>query len=106
MFDRAFNMVNTFYFKTKLVEGSSKRAGEELTYGSTKKQKVDYNKETTKLKELMEIIPDKEEVEIDAIPLDVKSPKIVDWKIHKEGKKSYYQIIRADGNSKMYMVFN
>nr|GEY82109.1 hypothetical protein [Tanacetum cinerariifolium] len=53
----------------------------------------------------MEIIPNEEEVLINAIPLAVKSPKIVDWKIHKEGKKSYYQIIRADGNSKMYMVF-
>ncbi|GKC71037.1 hypothetical protein Tco_1116920 [Tanacetum coccineum] len=30
----------------------------------------------------------------------------VDWKIHKEGKKSYYQIIRADGSSKMYRVFS
>ncbi|GJT30691.1 hypothetical protein Tco_0910966 [Tanacetum coccineum] len=35
---------------------------------------------------------DEEEVTIDAIPLDVKSPSIVDWKIYKEGKKSYYQI--------------
>nr|GEY91160.1 hypothetical protein [Tanacetum cinerariifolium] len=33
---------------------------------------------------------DEEEVAIDAIPLAVKSPRIVDWKIHKEGKKSYY----------------
>nr|GEX95866.1 hypothetical protein [Tanacetum cinerariifolium] len=54
----------------------------------------------------MKIIPDKEEVAIDAIPLAVKSPKIIDWKIHKEGKKSYYQIIRADRKYKMYMVFN
>nr|GFC77882.1 hypothetical protein [Tanacetum cinerariifolium] len=53
----------------------------------------------------MEIIPNEEEVAIDAIPLTVKSPKIVDWKIHKEGKKSYYQIIRVDRESKMYMVF-
>ncbi|GJV70689.1 hypothetical protein Tco_1490684 [Tanacetum coccineum] len=43
---------------------------------------------------------------IDAIPLAVKSPSIVDWKIHKEGKKSYYQIVRADGKSQMYRVFN
>nr|GEU88443.1 hypothetical protein [Tanacetum cinerariifolium] len=70
------------------------------------RQKVDDDKETAKLKELIEIIPDKEEVAIDAIPLAIKSPKIVDWKIHKEGKKRYYQIIRADGKSKMYMVFN
>ncbi|GJT93175.1 hypothetical protein Tco_1082020 [Tanacetum coccineum] len=54
----------------------------------------------------MEIIPDEEEVAIDAIPLAVKSPSIVDWKIHKEGRKSYYQIIRADGKSQMYMIFS
>ncbi|GJY16080.1 uncharacterized mitochondrial protein-like protein [Tanacetum coccineum] len=35
-----------------------------------------------------------------------KSPRIVDWKIHKEGKKSCYQIIRADGKSQMYMIFS
>ncbi|GJU82131.1 hypothetical protein Tco_1284496 [Tanacetum coccineum] len=47
----------------------------------------------------MEIIPDEEDVTIDVIPLAVNSPRIVDWKIHKEGKKSYYQIIKADGKS-------
>nr|GEW14825.1 hypothetical protein [Tanacetum cinerariifolium] len=70
------------------------------------RQKVDDDKETTELKKLMEIIPNEEEVAIDAIPLAVKSLKIVDWKIHKEEKKSYYQILRADENSKMYTVFN
>nr|GEX62031.1 putative ribonuclease H-like domain-containing protein [Tanacetum cinerariifolium] len=64
LIDRAFNRVNTFVdFRTKLIEGSSKRAGEELTQESTK-QKVDDDKETSELKELMEIIPDKEEVAI------------------------------------------
>nr|GEU48127.1 hypothetical protein [Tanacetum cinerariifolium] len=109
MFDKAFKRVNTFEdFRTELVQGQDKekRAGEELIQESAKKQKVDHNKETTKLKELMKIIPDEEEVVVVAIPFVVKSPKIVDWKIHKERKKSYYQIIRADGNSKMYMVFN
>ncbi|GJV92155.1 hypothetical protein Tco_1539968 [Tanacetum coccineum] len=43
---------------------------------------------------------------MDAIPLDVKPPSIVCWKIHKKGKKSYYQIIRADGKSQMYLVFS
>nr|GEU66582.1 hypothetical protein [Tanacetum cinerariifolium] len=106
MFNRAFKRVNTFVdFRTELVEGSSKRAGEELEQERSKKQKVDDNKETTELKKLIEIIPNKEEVAIDAIPLAVKSLKF-DWKIHKEGKKSYYQIIRADENFKMYMVFN
>ncbi|GJY75802.1 hypothetical protein Tco_0480918, partial [Tanacetum coccineum] len=53
-----------------------------------------------------EIIPDEEEVATDAIPLATKPPTIVDWKIHKEGKNNYYQIIRVDGSSKMYMVFS
>nr|GEU94972.1 ribonuclease H-like domain, reverse transcriptase, RNA-dependent DNA polymerase [Tanacetum cinerariifolium] len=81
MFDEeaALKLVNTYVdFRTELVEGSSKRAGEELTQESAKKQNVDDDKETTKLKELMEIIPDKEELAIDAIPLAVNSLKIVD----------------------------
>nr|GFA18399.1 ribonuclease H-like domain-containing protein [Tanacetum cinerariifolium] len=47
-----------------------------------------------------------EEVVIDAISLAVKSLRIIDWKIHKEGKKSYYQIARADEKSQMYMIFS
>nr|GEW62363.1 retrovirus-related Pol polyprotein from transposon TNT 1-94 [Tanacetum cinerariifolium] len=54
----------------------------------------------------MEIISEEEEVAIDAIPLAVKSPRIIDWKIHKEGKKSYYQTVRADEKSHMYMIFS
>nr|GEX26502.1 uncharacterized mitochondrial protein AtMg00810-like [Tanacetum cinerariifolium] len=89
MFNKAFRRVNTFEdFRTELVEGKEKRVGEEFIQESTKKQKVEDDKETSELKQLMEIILDKEEVAIDAIPLSVKSPKIVDWKIHKEGKKA------------------
>ncbi|GJV28239.1 hypothetical protein Tco_1384687 [Tanacetum coccineum] len=98
MFDRVFKRVNTFVdFRTDLVEGSSKIVGEELEQDNAKKQKVDDDKETTELKNLIEVMPDEEEPALDAIPLAVKSPSIVDWKIFKEGKKSYYQIIRADG---------
>nr|GEW69052.1 hypothetical protein [Tanacetum cinerariifolium] len=93
MFDRAFKRVNTFEdYITELVEGKEKRAREELVQEITKKQKVEDDKETTKLKQLMDIILDEEEAAIDAIPLAVKSPRIIDWKIYKEGKKSYYQI--------------
>nr|GEV86869.1 retrovirus-related Pol polyprotein from transposon TNT 1-94 [Tanacetum cinerariifolium] len=76
MFDRAFRRVNTFEDFRTL-----------LVKGKEKKA-------------------DEEEVAIDAIPLAVKSQRIVDWKIHKEGKKSYYQITRADGKSQMYMIFS
>nr|GEW81290.1 hypothetical protein [Tanacetum cinerariifolium] len=62
-------------------------------------------KETEELKQFMELIPD-EEVAINAIALAVKSPNIVDWKIYKKERKSYYQIIRAGGKSQMYMVFS
>nr|GFD27462.1 hypothetical protein [Tanacetum cinerariifolium] len=72
----------------------------------TKKQTVEDDKEKAELKQLMETIPDEEEVAIDAIPLVVKPLRIVDWKIYKEGKKSYYQIVRADGKSQMYMIFS
>ncbi|GJY63004.1 hypothetical protein Tco_0464464 [Tanacetum coccineum] len=90
LFNKAIKRVNTFVdMDTKLVkrskvkaEGSetrakvsSKRIGEDLQQKSTKKQKVDEDIETAELQSLMEI--------------------------HKEGKKSYYQIIMADGSSKI-----
>ncbi|GKD57127.1 hypothetical protein Tco_1290514 [Tanacetum coccineum] len=64
-----------------------------------RKQKVDEDKETTELQSLIEVVPNEEEVTVDDVPLATKPPTIVDWTIHKEGKKSYYQIIRADGKS-------
>ncbi|GJX49827.1 hypothetical protein Tco_0276672 [Tanacetum coccineum] len=127
LFDKAFKRVNTFVdFRIKLVEGtkmeesskkadvmeesskkaeiaqesSSKRARGELEQENAKKQKVDNDQEATKMKELMKIVPDEEGVAVDAIPLATKPPSIVDWKIVKEGKISYYQIIRADRSSK------
>ncbi|GKC56368.1 hypothetical protein Tco_1083966 [Tanacetum coccineum] len=73
MFDRAFKRVNTFEdFRTELVEGKEKRAGTKLVQVITKKQKVEDDKETTELKQLMKIIPDEDEVAINAIPLAVK----------------------------------
>nr|GEW39063.1 hypothetical protein [Tanacetum cinerariifolium] len=77
MFDKALRWENTFEdFRIELMQGKEKKAGEELIQESSKKQKVEDDKETEELKELMEIIPDEEEVAIDAIPLAVKSPKI------------------------------
>ncbi|GJZ07189.1 hypothetical protein Tco_0540982 [Tanacetum coccineum] len=121
LFDKAMKRVNTFVdMDTELVEGSEvrvegsetrtegsfKRAGEDLQQESIKKQKVDDDNETAELQRLIEVVLDKEKVAIDAIPLVTKPPSIVDYKIHKEGKKTYYQIIRADGSSKMYLVFS
>ncbi|GKC40977.1 hypothetical protein Tco_1053361 [Tanacetum coccineum] len=72
---------------TELVEESSKKAELEIAQES-------------------KVVPNEEEVAIDVIPLATKPPTIVDWKIHKEGKKSYYQIIRANAKSQMYKVFS
>ncbi|GJX94458.1 hypothetical protein Tco_0349044 [Tanacetum coccineum] len=88
-----------------MEESSSKRAGDELQQESTKKQKMDDDQERAELQSLMNVIPDEEEVAVDAIPLATKPPSIVDWKIVKEGKISYYQIIRADGSSRRYSAF-
>ncbi|GJS60872.1 hypothetical protein Tco_0655656 [Tanacetum coccineum] len=71
-----------------------------------KRQKVDEDKDITELQSLMEVSLDEEEVAINVVPLAIKSPSIVGWKIHKEGKKNYYQIMRADGKSQMYRIFS
>nr|GEX05057.1 hypothetical protein [Tanacetum cinerariifolium] len=98
MFDKAFRRVNTFEdFRPELEEG--KKEQEKSWKEITKKKKVEDDKEKTKLKQLIKTILVEEEVAIDAILLAIKSPRIVDWKIHKVGKKIYYQIVRADGKS-------
>ncbi|GKB50240.1 hypothetical protein Tco_0900993 [Tanacetum coccineum] len=120
LFDKAIKRVNTFVdMDTELVKGSevraeaeiaqkssSKRAGEALEQESSKKQKLEEDKESEELKQCLEIIPDDgDDVTIDATPLSTKSPSIVNYKIYKEGKKRFFQIIRADGNSQMYLTF-
>ncbi|GJT35092.1 putative ribonuclease H-like domain-containing protein [Tanacetum coccineum] len=117
LFDKEMKRVNTFVdMDTELVkgsetrtEGSYKRGGEELESKNLKKQKLDENvevevdddQEEAEMKKHMEIVPD-DEVAIDAIPLATKPPIIDDWKIIKEGKMGYFQIIRAYGSSKRY----
>ncbi|GKA72495.1 hypothetical protein Tco_0778711 [Tanacetum coccineum] len=120
LFDKALKRVNTFVdMDTELVkesskkaeaettqESNSKRAGEALEQESSKKKKVDDDKETEELKQCMEIISDDgDDVTIKATPLSTKSSTIVDYKIYKEGKKSYFQIIKPKLNSQMYLTF-
>ncbi|GKE77879.1 hypothetical protein Tco_1543999 [Tanacetum coccineum] len=76
MFDKSFKRVNTFVdYKTKLVEGSEKKA-----------------KDSSKRAE--------EDVAIDAIPLATKHAPIVNFQIHRKGRNGYYEIMRADGSAK------
>nr|GEY07699.1 hypothetical protein [Tanacetum cinerariifolium] len=84
---------------------------EHLESDISKKQKVDENvkpviDDNKELKKCMEIVPDDgDEVLIEATPLSSRSPTIIDYKIHKEGKKTYFKIIRANGNSQVYQTF-
>ncbi|GJS08801.1 hypothetical protein Tco_0365597 [Tanacetum coccineum] len=76
------------------------------TMKSTKKQNIDDDKEKEELKQCFEIVlDDGDDVTIDATPLFVKIP-IVDYKIYQEGKKSFFQIIKADGKTQMYLTFS
>nr|GEX47625.1 uncharacterized mitochondrial protein AtMg00810-like [Tanacetum cinerariifolium] len=69
LFDKAMKKVNTFVdYRTELVEESSKKAEAE---------KINDDKDIAELKQLVKIIPDEEGVAIDAIPLAVKPPSIV-----------------------------
>ncbi|GJS57456.1 hypothetical protein Tco_0652240 [Tanacetum coccineum] len=76
-------------------ERSSKRAGDELKQESTKKQKMDDDKETVELKSLMKIVPDEEEVAIDAIPLATKPPSIMLRSFNREDLETLWKLVKA-----------
>ncbi|GJX46736.1 putative ribonuclease H-like domain-containing protein, partial [Tanacetum coccineum] len=67
LFDKSMKRVNTF------VNMDTKLVGE-----PSKKQKMEDDKETPELQSMIEVIPDEEEVAVDAIPLATKSPSIID----------------------------
>ncbi|GKB18276.1 hypothetical protein Tco_0852199 [Tanacetum coccineum] len=83
LFDKSMKRVNTFVdIDTELVEKNE-------------------DKEFEELKQCLELVPDDgDDVTIDATPISIKSPSIVDYKIYQKGKKSYFQIIRADARFK------
>nr|GEW05466.1 hypothetical protein [Tanacetum cinerariifolium] len=73
---------------------------------SAKRQRLKKEDDTAELKRCLEIVPeDDDDVTIKATPLSFKSSTIVDYKIYKEGKKTYIKIIRANGNSQNYLTF-
>nr|GEW90126.1 hypothetical protein [Tanacetum cinerariifolium] len=63
--------------------------------------------EAKELKKNLEIVPvDEDDVFVNVTPLSSKPPTIMDYKIYKEGKKEHFQIIRANGNHRMYLAFS
>ncbi|GJZ88744.1 hypothetical protein Tco_0660526 [Tanacetum coccineum] len=104
LFDKAFKRVNTFVdYRTEVmeeaevIESSSKRARDEPEQEVTKKQKIDDNQEAARMKELMEIIPDEEEVAIDAIPLATQPPSIVLKSFDREDLETLWKLGRIVG---------
>nr|GEV43901.1 hypothetical protein [Tanacetum cinerariifolium] len=90
----------------KAEEGNFKRAAGKLEQEDVKRQRLEEENESAELKRWLEIIPkNDDDVTIKATPLSSKSPTIVDYKIYKEGRKSFFKIIRADGNSQNYLTF-
>ncbi|GKA67333.1 hypothetical protein Tco_0767141, partial [Tanacetum coccineum] len=90
MFDKEMKRVNTFVdINIELVKSSETR-----TEGSSKRK--------AEMKKHIEIVK-YDEVAIDVIPLAIKPPVIVKYKIVKEGKFVYFQLIRADESSKRYL---
>nr|GEW23246.1 RNA-directed DNA polymerase, eukaryota, reverse transcriptase zinc-binding domain protein [Tanacetum cinerariifolium] len=73
MFDKAYKKVNTFMAMDSEVVERSKNTEAELK------------------KNLEIVLNDGDDVTVDATSLSSKSQTIVDYKIHKEGRKSYYQ---------------
>nr|GEX94588.1 ribonuclease H-like domain-containing protein [Tanacetum cinerariifolium] len=58
---------------------------------------IEDENESAELKRCLKIVPDDgDDMTIDATPLSSKSPTIVDYKIYKEGRKRFFQIIQAD----------
>nr|GEX03974.1 hypothetical protein [Tanacetum cinerariifolium] len=114
LFKRIWDQVHTFVPKYSEIEKEvMKRAGFDLHQGSSKKQRLDQQKKAEaeaqgdsdqaveELKLYMRIIPE-EDIAIEAIPLAIKPPVIIEYKIVKEGKISTYHITRADGSTRRY----
>ncbi|GJU26112.1 hypothetical protein Tco_1164733 [Tanacetum coccineum] len=81
LFDKAMTRVNMFVdMDTELVKESSKKAEAEMAQESSSKRAG-------------------EELEQEPVV-------IVDYKIHIKGKQGYYEIMRADGSSKIYLLFS
>nr|GEV76809.1 ribonuclease H-like domain-containing protein [Tanacetum cinerariifolium] len=81
----------------KAKEGSSKRARSNVEQEDAKRQRLEEENESAELKICLEIIlEDDDDVTIEATPISSKSPTILDYKIYKEEKKSFFKIIKAD----------
>ncbi|GKA24912.1 hypothetical protein Tco_0710945 [Tanacetum coccineum] len=117
LFDKAYKQVNSCVpidsemvkSSETRIEGSSKRAVDELESDKSKKQKIDEyveaekddDQEEAEMKRRIEIVKD-DEVAIDDIPLATKPLMIIEYKIDKDSRMGYFKLIRADESLKRY----
>ncbi|GJT04930.1 hypothetical protein Tco_0839392 [Tanacetum coccineum] len=98
LFDKAMTRVNMFVdMDTKLVKESSKKAEAKMAQESSSKRAGE---------ELSQEILQDDEVAIDTIPQATKPAPIVNFQIHRNRRNDYYEIMRADGSAKTYLLFS
>ncbi|GJZ91195.1 hypothetical protein Tco_0663122 [Tanacetum coccineum] len=72
-------------------ESSSKRAGEELEQEVKKKQKSLGSRRKLRMKKLIKVVPDEEEVALDAIPLSTKPLSLLIGRLLKKERSVYFK---------------
>nr|GEW47614.1 hypothetical protein [Tanacetum cinerariifolium] len=91
----SYAKVNTFVAMDSEVMEELKKTQAEIEQESAKRQRLEKEDDTAELKRCLEIVPeDNDDVTIKETPLSSKSPTIVDYKIYKERKKSYFKSSR------------
>ncbi|GKA24816.1 hypothetical protein Tco_0710849 [Tanacetum coccineum] len=91
LFDKTFKRVNTFVdYRTEVMEESSKKA---------EVMEENDDQEVAKMKELMKIVLDEEEVAIDAIPLATKPPSIMLKSFDREDLETLWKLVKVKHGS-------
>ncbi|GJU96275.1 hypothetical protein Tco_1321031 [Tanacetum coccineum] len=117
IFEKVWDQIHSFaLIDSEKEKGSEKkgsrkkslareRAGEKQSEESINRQKIEDDLEKEEIKAYLDLVP-REELAMEIESLATKYP-IVDWKTHVLTENfMYYQIIRADGSSKNYKIFN
>ncbi|GKA09932.1 hypothetical protein Tco_0689365 [Tanacetum coccineum] len=105
LFDKEMKRVNTFVAMSSEAQESNEKkveGSEEKAKSSRKKSLEVEARCTAGIGKKHLVIKKDDDIAIDAIPLAIKPPVIVEYKLVKEGIIVHYQLIRADGSSKRY----
>ncbi|GKC37550.1 hypothetical protein Tco_1049934 [Tanacetum coccineum] len=107
-FDKLVQQIDTFVpINLEATKAKLKRYGEELQTKTSKKQRTGKRKKQKARKgvnvdknaqEDSETDKDESVEAMNPTPLTTKSDSVVNWKIFQQGRRSVYQIIRADGH--------